>query len=83
MTARLRTRISGIPCEVDVYHEPEQPMRITGTGFGDCDPPEHEYFEVAAVYDRKGYPAPWLQAKLTSDDTNRIYEEFQQWLNNE
>jgi len=76
MAERLRTRISGIPCEVDVYYEPGLPMRITGTGFGDADPPEPEYFEITAVYDRKGYPAPWLHAKLTDDDIERIFEEF-------
>jgi len=70
------TRVAGIPCQVDVtfYSEP-LPMRITGTGFGDADPPEPEEFEFNLL-DRKGYPARWLERKLTEDDEVRILEEY-------
>ena len=65
-------RISGIPCFVDVtsYHK-GRPMRITGSGFGDADPPEPAEVEYE-VYDRKGYRAHWLEAKITERENAGI-----------
>lgn len=69
------TQINGIPClcRVDFY-SPGSPMRITGTGYGDAEPPEYEEFEFT-VLDRKGYKAPWLARKLEPCDTSRLMEE--------
>jgi hypothetical protein len=50
-------------------------MRITGTGFGDADPPEPEEFEFRLL-DRKGYPANWLESKLTLNDHHRLLKEY-------
>ena len=70
------TRVSGIPCLCQVnFHSPYKPMRVTGSGMGDCDPPEYEEFEFTLL-DRKGYPAPWLEAKLKPVDQERLLEEF-------
>lgn len=75
---RIKTRISGMPCTVRVTHySPGVPMRTTGSGFGDADPPEDEEFEFE-VYDRGGYRAPWLERKVTEEDEIdllRIYKE--------
>ena len=58
----FESRVAGIPCQIEVTHySPELPMRITGSGYGDADPPEPEEF-LFTVLDRKGYPAPWLVA---------------------
>lgn len=78
----FHTKVCGIPCIVKVtsYHKAE-PMRIYGSGYGDCDPPEPEEFEFRLL-DRKGYPAKWLEAKLTPADEQRIYEDFQKYLKN-
>ncbi|MBR9770008.1 MAG: hypothetical protein GYB54_02630 [Gammaproteobacteria bacterium] len=40
------TQVAGIPCrcEVTFYSKPA-PMRITGWGFGDAEPPETGEFE--------------------------------------
>ena len=70
------TRISGIPCQINVRSfTPYAPMCITGSGFGDADPPENEELEYE-VLDRKGYRAKWLESKITPNDNERIYEEF-------
>lgn len=76
----FHTKVCGIPCIVKVtsYHKAE-PMRIYGSGYGDCDPPEPEEFEFRLL-DRKGYPAKWLEAKLTDDIEQQIYEDFQNYL---
>ena len=68
--------VAGIPCQIEVteYH-PGTPMRITGTGFGDAEPPEPRVFEFD-VLDRNGRHAPWLEKKLTTADRERIEEEF-------
>ena len=50
-------------------------MKITGTGYGDAEPPEPEEFEFRLM-DRRGYPAPWLEAKLTSTDHSRLKQEY-------
>jgi hypothetical protein len=70
------TRISGIPCEVELLH-------IYGRyvpAKTDADPSscyEAEYPEVEfAVLDRKGRPADWLEAKMTEGEHRRITEEL-------
>lgn len=70
------TRVAGIPCVCRVTnYQASTPMRITGSGFGDCDPPDPGEFEFK-ILDRKGYPASWLEKKLKPKDTDRLYEEF-------
>ncbi len=72
----MRTRIQGIPCQIEVtYYAAATPMRITGTGYGDADPPEPEEFEFT-VLDRRGRPAPWLARKLTEADSDRLLAEY-------
>ena len=72
--------INGIPCQCEVLtYRKAVPMRIWGSGMGDCDPPEPEEFEFQLL-DRKGYPAKWLEAKLTDAIEQQIYEDFQQYL---
>lgn len=73
---RFSTHVAGIPCQCEVTcYYPARPMRITGTGFGDADPPEPEIFEFE-ILDRKGRYAPWLEKKMTPADEARIHEEF-------
>ena len=73
---QFNTKVGGIPCVCKVtYHTPYRPMRITGSGFGDCDPPEYEEF-VFSILDRKGYKANWLEKKLIPSDKERLLEEF-------
>ena len=74
----FESRVAGIPCQIEVtYYSEDRPMRVTGSGFGDADPPEPEEFEFT-VLDRKGYPAPWMERKLTRDDYQRIKQEYLQ-----
>ena len=43
--------LNGIEIEVEVtYYSPARPMLITGSGFGDCLPPEPEEIEFVARY---------------------------------
>lgn len=71
------SHIQGIPCQILVIeYEPEIPMRVYGPGMADADPPEEGVFQFE-VLDRKGYPAPWLAKKLTSNDENRIQSEYE------
>lgn len=70
------TQVAGIPCQCTVYgYAPEIPMRITGSGFGDADPPEPAVFDFR-IMDRRGYPAPWLEAKLQPGDADRLLHEY-------
>lgn len=72
---KMESRISGIPCIISYSYTPGEPMRITGTGFGDCDPPEPAEIEFS-VHDRRGRPAPWLESKMTEADYERIELEI-------
>lgn len=77
---RFETKLNGIPCICNVLtHIPYIHMRITGTGFGDAEPPEEEYIEFE-ILDRKGYQAPWLEKYLTSKEEERILTEFREYL---
>ena len=70
------TLVAGIPCQCLVYdYQSAIPMRVTGTGYGDANPPEDEVFEFRLL-DRKGYPADWLERKLTNNDADRIKKEY-------
>ena len=70
------TKINGIPCLCEVtFHQKASPMRITGTGFGDAEPPELEDIEYQ-ILDRRGRPAPWLAKKLPQDDDVRLMDEY-------
>ena len=78
----FQTKVCGIPCTVVVtLYRKAVPMRIYGSGMGDCDPPEPEEFEFHLL-DRKGYSAQWLEVKLTPADEQQIYEAFQIYLEN-
>jgi hypothetical protein len=69
------TRISGIPCEVRVthfFHQP--PMGPSADSDWDC----YGYTEIEFdVYDSTGYPAMWLEKKMTDDDIDRIKREIE------
>lgn len=68
----MKTRIHGIPCQIEVTnYSPAWP----GTYW---EPPEPEEIEFR-VLDRKGHPAPWLEAKLDEDEIIRIEEEWKNW----
>lgn len=73
--------INGIPCQCEVLsYQKAVPMRICGSGMGDCDPPEPEEFEFQLL-DRKGYPAPWLEKKLTPQLEQEVFHHFLKHLN--
>lgn len=66
------TTICGIPCvaEITSVHGRYIPAKIYADP-DDCY--EAQYPEVEwTVFDRKGYPAPWLEKKLTVEEAARI-----------
>jgi hypothetical protein len=72
----IETRISGIPCQVEMTsgryihgsHSRDAPSDIDyHGGWVDLE------FEV---YDRRGRPANWLKAKLNDADLERITQEL-------
>ena len=72
---RLKTTIDGIPCIVVVRIFSLGNSAIMGK-FADYSwPPEPPELDIEEVLDRKGYPAPWLERKLTDDDQIRIENE--------
>ncbi|RUR38507.1 hypothetical protein [Vreelandella populi] len=80
---KFPTRVAGIPCQCEVLAYSEgTPMRITGWGFGDAEPPEPPEFEYQ-ILDQRGRPAAWLERKLSDDDDERLESEFlatRDWL---
>lgn len=80
----IEVRVAGIPAlaEVTYYIAPE-PMRITGTGFGDAEEPIHEEVEFI-IKDRKGYRANWLERKLEDDEVYRdVKSQILKAINNQ
>lgn len=70
------TYVAGIPCQCEVLeYQPYQPMRITGSGYGDAEPPEDEVFEFRLL-DLNGYPAAWLEKKVTDVTICQLKEEY-------
>lgn len=73
----LDTTIAGIPCQVEIEYRPGTDFVITSASLEPNDPEE---FEIVGVLDRKGYPAAWLERKITRDDEARIYTEYKRTL---
>lgn len=72
----FETHVNSIPCQCEVlYYRPGVPMRITGSGFGDADPPEPPEFEFRLL-DMKGYPAKWLDRHVTDQVETQLFNEF-------
>ncbi len=71
----IESTISGIPCLIRVG----RCIVKSGNYSPQAETPD-EYFgykEIEfTVLDRKGYPAPWLEKKLTDDDTDRIENQI-------
>ena len=69
----FESSISGIPCQILVTSYIDEAPIIHGR-WEDSHPGEFEFeFEV---YDRKGYRANWLEAKITDDIEIELFEEF-------
>lgn len=69
------TKVAGIPCQCEVTHFiPYVPARLDGHP-DTWMPPEGGEFEFR-IRDRRGHLAPWLEAKLTPADEERLWEEF-------
>jgi len=67
MLFEVKTKIQGIPCLIQV--EEYQPGSFSPQAASDID-----YYGVCdyVICDRKGYAAPWLKAKVTAADEDRI-----------
>ncbi len=77
--ATFNSTLQGIPCGILVTrYTPMRPGRYSG-------PPEFCYEDELPemdfeVLDRHGYPASWLEEKLTDDDYERLIEEYETFL---
>lgn len=77
----LQATISGIPCGIHVDHFVHVPPSKLAPH--QCDSADDYYGYTEAdftVLDRKGYPAPWLEAKLTSDDEETIKNQITEMM---
>jgi hypothetical protein len=76
----IETRVQGIPCIAEVLYY--KPARYYLSG-----PPEHCYDEGAEfefrLRDRRGRLAPWLDRKLTEEDTYQVQADFLQAVKDE
>lgn len=81
-SADFDSTVSGIPCGIQVEH-----VHITRGNFSPRAETPEEYHGIRdiefTVLDSKGYPAPWLQAKLTDDEKVRIEDEILESLKEE
>lgn len=73
----FKTKVNETPCccRVLAHSEPE-PMKITGSGYGDCEPDDPGEFEYE-ILDTYGNPAPQLESELTDEDDERLEREYQ------
>ena len=70
----FESTVAGIPCQIEVtYFDGGRPA-ILGRAPERCEPEEPAEAEFA-VLDRRGYPAAWLESKLTRAERRRIEQE--------
>lgn len=78
----MDTRIAGIPCKIDVLTAEVR----KGSYSRQAETPDDYYGYKCIefnVCDRRGRPAPWLEAKMTEQDIERIELEIIEELENE
>lgn len=76
----FETTVSGIPCYCGVVnYVAAEPMQVTGTGFGDAEPPALEEFEFE-ILDQYHNRARWLERKLKDGDADRLRREFEELI---
>lgn len=76
----FESTIAGIPCQIEIENfQPIIPAKLSGPP-EDCYPEEGGEVEYS-VLDRRGYPAPWLERKLTRADEQRIEQECWEVIN--
>ena len=73
----FEANIQDIPVLVKVMHyQAPQPMRVTGTGFGDADPPEDEEFDFL-LFDTHMQNSTALDEFMSDDSVHaQLLEEF-------
>ena len=79
--AEIETTVCGIPCLIGVteYDSVKGSYSYNAAsdldyyGYTDCD---------WEVLDRKGYKAAWLERKLSSKESERIYNEIENFFGN-
>ena len=78
----LSTTAAGIPCRIRILsYTPADPGRLFGPP-EHCWPPAPEEMEWE-LRDRRGYPAPWLERKLTQSERAAIEQEIADWMKEE
>ena len=78
----MNTRISGIPCQVEVtrfYKYRAATIWGHPDGWAPAEPEEISF----QVLDRRGRAAPWLEAKLDDEDRQRIIRELHEYWQKE
>ena len=66
----LDTTIGGVPCRIRYQEFPAiRGRRESGVPM---EPDMPAGFEITAVLDKDGKPAPWLENKLTREEEDRI-----------
>lgn len=69
------THIQGIPCQVLVTSYDNVKGSYSYNAPSDLD--YHGYTDMEyEILDRRGYPAPWLERKMTQKDRDRIEQEI-------
>lgn len=77
----FETTVRGIKCYCEVTeYSPEVEMTITGSGFGDCEPPEPEefYFIIRGLHGKRRMRA--LEEQVDQSTRNRLLKEYKQQL---
>lgn len=69
--AEMDARICGIPCIIGVTHFHEE------SASWDCPGDIEVEFDIL---DRKGYPAAWLERKMTLKDETKLYDEVIEFM---
>lgn len=70
---KIEASVGGIPCQAELtFYRPGDPGCLFGPPER-CYPPEPPEVEYELL-DRKGYPAAWLQRKVTAEDHEAIVE---------
>ncbi len=87
MAYQFASNVCGIPCIIRVDHYFKQlAWRGSVAAVHNC-PSDWDYYGYEeidySVLDRKGYPAAWLECKITPKEHNRITEEISKVMREE
>lgn len=77
MIVDFATNLRGVDIFMDIEYEPDEPMVVTGWGYGDAIEPIQGTFEILSAVDEYGND---MMGEFIMGDKQLIENRFHEWM---